>query len=364
MRFVAFLLLSVPLVYAGEVPGSGGLWSIAQDERLGDAKIAPHLGRQALWLRNNTHVLAAGERFVDGTIEFDLAPLENGRFFAVDFRYQGFDAYENVYFRPFKSGEFDALQYAPRINGGSTWQLYPEFSAAAEYPPDRWTHIRLEVSGALLEVFVGDAKEPTLRVPRLRGEVDGGGVVVWARVNNGPKQWAAAVSNFRVTPRNPTSLEGEVGEPPKGFLTAWQLAEEVHDAKDPVLALPALSGWKSVGVEESGLVNLNRRLARSRGRKTAYLRTTIHADAAESKLLHLGYSDDVTVFLNGNALYAGRNGWESRYPGFLGLLDPNLETVALRLNPGDNELIIAVTDDQRFGWGVAARVAALPSAPD
>ncbi len=166
----------VPLSGA-EVAGSRGRWSISQAERLTDAKLAPYLGREALWLRNNTHVAAVGADFTDGTIELDFAPMPDGRFFAVDFRYQNFSAHENVYFRPFKSGNFDALQYAPRIKS-STWQLYPEFSAAAEYPQGEWTHIRLEVSGSMLEVFAGEVKEPTLVVPRMRGEVDSGGIVL------------------------------------------------------------------------------------------------------------------------------------------------------------------------------------------
>lgn len=364
MRFVLSLLFFGSFIHGGTVPGSNGRWSISQDERLGDAKVAPFQGRSALWLKNNTHVVAAGEEFVDGTIEFDLAPMENGRFFAVDFRYRNFNAYENIYLRPMKSGEFDALQYSPRINGGSTWQIYPEFSAAAEYPQGQWTHVRLEVSGSVLEAFIGDAKEPTLRVPRLRADVDAGQVVVWARVNNQPTQWAAAISNFRVTPRKPTTVKAKAGEAPAGFLTDWQVAKEIHDAKDAAFILPALSEWKSVAVEESGLVNLNRHLKRSRGRKTAYVRTTILSAAAETRQLHLGFSDDVTVFLNGKALYAGRNGWESRYPGFLGLLDPNMEAIFLPLKAGKNELVIAVTDDQRFGWGLAARTSGARAVSD
>ena len=359
-RCLLMIALSTSLAFGAEVPGTGGRWSIGQAERLGDAKIAPYLGRDALWLRNNTHVTAAGPEFVDGTIEFDLARMDHGRFFAVDFRYQSLTAYENVYFRPPKSGEFDALQYAPRINGSATWQIYPEHSAAAEYPTGQWIHIRLEVKGSSLEVFVGEKKEPNLRVERLRGDVDKGKVVLWARVNNEPKMWAAAVSNVRISPRKPASAApAAVGAPPADALADWQLASEVHNTEGCVLELPALTGWKSVGVEESGLVNVNRHVAKARNRRTAYLRTRVSADGAETRLLHIGYSDDVTVFLNGKPLYSGENGWESRYPGFLGLVNTDSETVVLPLERGENELIVAVSDDQRFGWGLLARMSSL-----
>ena len=343
-----------------EVSGSEGAWSIGQAERLQDAKVAPYLGRDALWLKNNTHVLATGPEFADGTIEFDLAPMERGRFVAVDFRYQSFTAHENVYIRPKKSGEFDALQYTPRL-GGSTWQLYPEFNAPAEYPLGQWTPIRMEIRGSSLEIFVGEGKEPNLQIGRMRGEVTSGGVVFWARVNDSPKEWAAAISNVRITPiEGPPAALKVAASPPADALSDWQIASEVHEASGPVFDLPSLSGWRSVGAEESGLVNVTRHIDRTRGRRTAYLRTTLRAAGAETRLLHLGYSDDVTIFLNGEPIFAGSNGWESRYPGYLGYARPGNDTVVLRLKPGDNELVAALSDDQRFGWGLSARTSAIP----
>jgi hypothetical protein len=109
-------------------------------------------------------------------------------------------------------------------------------------------------------------------------------------------------------------------------------------------------------VEESGLVNLNRALGPVRGRWTGLARTIVKALAAQTVLLELGYSDDVTVFLNGELAYTGVNGFESRHPEYMGFVKPEYETVALKLRPGDNELVLAVTDDQRFGWGFIARL--------
>ncbi len=73
-------------------------------------------------------------------------------------------------------------------------------------------------------------------------------------------------------------------------------------------------------------------------------------------LLELGYSDDVTVFLNGEPVYSGVNGFEGRHPEYLGFVKPEYENVFLKLRRGDNELVLAVTDDQRFGWGFIARL--------
>jgi hypothetical protein len=110
-----------------------------------------------------------------------------------------------------------------------------------------------------------------------------------------------------------------------------------------------------VTAEESGLVNLNRLFpARpQQGRFTAFLRTTITAPAARRVPAGIGYSDDVTVFVNGEAVYAGVNGWESRMPGFASFVDPRFERVWLPLRAGANEIVLAVTDDQLFGWGAS-----------
>jgi hypothetical protein len=71
--------------------------------------------------------------------------------------------------------------------------------------------------------------------------------------------------------------------------------------------------------------------------------------------LELGYSDDVVVWLNGALLFRGINGFNSRYPGFLGLVVPAAEHLGLPLRAGDNSLVIAV-GGRTFGWGLKARV--------
>ena len=103
-------------------------------------------------------------------------------------------------------------------------------------------------------------------------------------------------------------------------------------------------------------MNLNRALGPVRGRWTGFARTIVKAREARTVLLELGYSDDVTVFLNGELAYTGVNGFESRHPEYMGFVKPEHENVALKLRPGDNEIVLAVTDDQRFGWGFIARL--------
>jgi hypothetical protein len=64
----------------------------------------------------------------------------------------------------------------------------------------------------------------------------------------------------------------------------------------------------------------------------------------------------VTVFLNGEPVYFGVNGFESRHPEYVGFVKPEYENVTLNLRAGANEITLAVTDGQRFGWGFVARL--------
>lgn len=341
------------------VEGSEGQWYVEDAARAGDARVEEeYLGRRALMLRNNTHVLRPGVEFTDGTIEFDVAPTERGNFVGILFRRESFTNQENVYLRIHRSGLYNAVQYAPRLQGSSTWQLYPEFNAAADLPRNRWTHVRVEVRGQRLEVYVGEKAGPALVVPRLRGPARKGAVAFWGRVNEQPTLWAAGLSNISIRPSAPAQGEADAARPapPAGTLRSWELAGPVQAAPaGAVRDLPKLSEWRAAEAEESGLVNINRVLKAGRGRWTAFARTNIKSAEARAALLELGYSDDVSVFLNGQLVYTGVNGFESRHPEYMGFVKPEYENVTLNLRHGDNELVLAVTDDQRFGWGFIAR---------
>jgi len=338
------------------VEGSKDQWYVEGAARAGDARMAEFLGRPSLWLRNSTQVMQSGVEFVDGTIEFDLAPMDQGNFVGIIFRRASFGDHENIYLRLHRSGLFNAVQYAPRMNFSPTWQLYPEFNAVANFPRNRWTHVRVEVRPAGMEIYVDNQTKPVLVVPRLRGTTDKGAVSFWGRVNEKPAEWAAAISNISIRPTPANN-----GRPPRpaslaGIITSWELGGPLKAESGSVNRIPEIKEWIAVEAEESGLVNINRALRRATSRSTAFAKTTLKAPEARTVRLEIGYSDDVTVFLNGEAIYSGINGFESRHPEYLGFAKLGNESVFLKLRPGNNDLVLAVTDDQRFGWGFIARL--------
>jgi hypothetical protein len=164
---------------------------------------------------------------------------------------------------------------------------------------------------------------------------------------------------------------------PPGTLTRWSLSPSYDAlARDLERPLPASEiaaiRWQDVEAEPPGFVVLYRyreaphprvtfqgdfskRLEPQPGMKVVYARTILAADRDEVKKLSLGYSDDVSVFLNGRILYRGRSAQGFRDPGFLGIVNPENDAVYLPLKRGRNELILAVSE-LGGGWGFICRL--------
>ena len=79
----------------------------------------------------------------------------------------------------------------------------------------------------------------------------------------------------------------------------------------------------------------------------------IYAEADKTLKLNLGYSDYVSVFLNGRLLFSGASPYQGRDPSFLGIVG-FFDTVYLPLQKGDNELLLAVAE-LSGGWGFKAQ---------
>lgn len=157
-------------------------------------------------------------------------------------------------------------------------------------------------------------------------------------------------------------------EPPCGVLTEWEvsppfcpntLAPENFPANRSWRAL----AWTQVRSDPSGLVDLGRLVpSRPEGATRIWARTTLRADGKETRPLRLGYSDALSLFLNGRILLQGRI-----TPGPAGSAPaspPGCEsTVYLPLEPGANELAIAISATPA-GWAFTGRdLAAIHLAP-
>ncbi|MEO8574121.1 MAG: hypothetical protein ABI481_09135 [Pyrinomonadaceae bacterium] len=89
--------------------------------------------------------------------------------------------------------------------------------------------------------------------------------------------------------------------------------------------------------------------------KVVYALTTIESPREQVKKLSIGYSDDVSVFVNGKILYRGRSAQNFRDPAFLGIISPENDAVYIPLKKGRNELMLAVSE-LGGGWGFICRL--------
>jgi len=319
-----------------------------------------HLGRPSVRLGGGSALLK-DVQFQDGTIEVDVSGKTSGFAFLV-FRATTANDGEDVYLRMGLSGTPDAVQYMPMYGGLGAWKLYhgPGYTASAAFDAKAWTHLRVDVEGRRATVFVGDATVPTMVVPELEGARSVGAIGVFEGTPGGSSD-SVLFSNFRYTPRAPVVAPMAAAPSTNaGVIRHWSLSAAVPlDRSARIDSLPAIvrtdrKRWQSVDAERDGILNIARYRTMAGARTLVVARTVIHAERPELRRLDFGYSDDVTMFLNGRPLYGGRNGYQARYPSSLGLMTAD-DAVYLPLRAGDNELLLAVAE-VFGGWGIRAQL--------
>ncbi len=291
----------------------------------------------------------------DGILEVDIkVPSREVRSYpGFIFRMDSPADAERVYLRPHRAPLYDdAVQYAAVFNGIAGWQLYAGEGATAStaIPIGEWFTLRLEISGDRARVLLDG--QPVLDVGNLRHGARSGGFGLI-----GPGDGSAVFSDFRWAAADDLDLGPvtPVLEPP-GVITTWQLSNAMAFGDLDPNRLPDLGAltWTEVESEPSGLVDIARHVAPSvAGPPTVVARTTLHADVARTMVLQLGYSDRVTVFLDGQPVYRAVSDYRSRDSGFLGVVGP-FDSIYLPLSKGDHELALQVTETFG-GWGFLCR---------
>lgn len=342
-------------------------------ELQGEAKVAEYQGRKAIRLDGGAAIVK-DFTMRDGVIDVDVATTAKRGFFGFDARIDNDGRnMEEIYLRPHQSGYPDAIQYTPVFNTGRNWQLYngPWFTAGVDIPKNEWFHMRLEVTGAQAKLYVKDMDKPALEMTDLKTGIQQGQVALMDLFGE------TFFSNFEVRTTPDVAWQRHLPSMPPGTLTKWSISPS-YDALQRNLEKPltpaeiAATQWQDVEAEPPGKVALYRyrdaphphvtfqsdfstRLQPQPGMKLLYARTLIESDRDQLKKLEIGYSDDVTVFLNGQPLWRGRSAQGFRDPRFLGIVNPENDAVYLPLKKGSNELVLAVSE-LGGGWGFICRL--------
>jgi hypothetical protein len=358
------------------IPADSPRWDLQQQ-----AKVTEHLGRKCLMMEGGAAVLKDFE-MGDGVLDVDVATAAKRGFFGFDVRIDRDGVnYEEIYLRPHKSGLPDAIQYTPVLNTGRNWQIYngPGFTAAVDIPKEEWFHLRLEVTGAQAKLYVKNTDQPALLMNDLKSGVQKGQIALFVLTGT------TYFSNFEVRTTPDAPWERNLPPMPANTLTHWSISPAydglARNLEEP-LTRPESDAiqWQDVEAEAPGFVVLYRyrqaphpvvtfqgdfskRLDPQPGMKVLYARTTIHSDRDQVKKLEIGYSDDVSVFLNGQILYRGRSAQSFRDPGFLGIVNPENDAVYLPLKKGSNELMLALSE-LGGGWGFICRLVDLGTKPN
>ncbi|MBT3244848.1 MAG: hypothetical protein HN352_17010 [Bacteroidetes bacterium] len=296
--------------------------------------------------------------FTNGTIELDLYVTGQRSFPGLIFRMQDSGDYELFYIRPHKLDglNHDALQYTPVFHNVSCWQLYHGEGYTKEIlmPSNKWVHVRLEVSGQTAQVFVGAEEEPSLFIHQLELPMKAGSIGVY-----GPANGTAYFANFKYSDHLPDVAPAHPKPKVPGVISDWSISSPMSSNLVDPYSLPSGSQlddltWKSVQSDPGGLVNLSRELVRNPTQPGWVIaKTTITAEQAGLHRFGLGYSDLVSVFLNGEAVFTGVSTFRSRDPSFAGLVGYNDE-LHLKLRKGDNELCLLIGENMG-GWGFMLR---------
>lgn len=332
----------------------------------GGARIEEHKGMRAIRMRTG-RAIRRDVSLQDGTIEFDMAVTPRRSFVFVQFRIAEDAEYEDVYFRPHKSSLPDAIQYAPVWHGESNWQLYhgPGGTAPYTFAHGEWIHVRLVLEGRRAAIFVGDGDTPEMEL-RLARDPAPGYLAFSSFVPDGGAtdggEPAASFANVVVRPghtpyRFPPPAADSV---PAGLVTRWQLSPAFKTEPGPVIELPralltSRSRWPAFGAEPNGILVIGRHMAKPETQAGTVARLVLRAPAAALQPMQLGYSDHVTVFVNGRPLFAGDAHYSFDRPRQDGLIGLWQSTVWLPLVRGDNEVLLIVSDGFG-GWGLTARL--------
>lgn len=309
--------------------------------------------------------------FGNGTIEYDVE-LTGPGFPGINFRMDADQQNgENFYIRSFGKVTPDVrttLQYAPISKGMSMWDLTDEYQTGATLVETGWNHVKLVVSGRQLKAYVNDMSKPALIVPELESPEKSGGISLSGAVN---------YANLVIKPDVTEGLNPEAGynlvTHDTRYLRNWLVSEPIQlpFGKEPVIGVQSTYGktgraelpdsttrWSPVSAGSRNMVNLSGRYAHKDGevRLMAWLKTSIQSSKAQERLLNLGFSDEVWVFVNGQFLYADKNYFgtpQQKYPAGRCTIDNT--TIRLPLKEGNNEILIGLAN-YFYGWGIIARL--------
>ena len=302
--------------------------------------------------------------FQNGIIEFELKSSPERSFFYVYFRKQSAAESEVVYIRNHKSNAPDTIQYSPVYQGRSAWQLYHGESgtASATLPDKSWVKVKLEIMHSRLSMWIGDNPEPNIKDMALTGSNKAGGVSFRGFIPRGSAaKQTAVIRNITIQHATPLDSVAEKTEQSKpGFISNFKVspAFAVTSKFSPVIPQKMVAqDWQPLTTDSHGKLELLRHRKIPQGARAWAVAADaiLNAKRPTACRLNVGFSDAITLELNGKTqlfLDASYRYSDRRQQG---LMHASQASVFLNLNEGDN-MIRAIVSDSFGGWGLQAQM--------
>lgn len=241
-------------------------------------------GRQAIRMTTTTQgddagfALLPGTDFQDGTIEADIAVkvtrppgARTPGFTGIAFRAKPDGSeYELFYMRP-KNALSDnqsmrnhTVQYCA-VPGYGWYKLRREwpfvYESYAEIEPEKWTKVKIEVTGRMAKLYVNGSEKPSLVVAGLKSGSLRGAVGLWGYAGE-----ESYFSNLRITPAAPAPIRNgsdatgtwdlKVASDAIGFEASLKLARDGTKVRGtleagPGEAIPVTGTWREGYIELS-----------------------------------------------------------------------------------------------------------------
>lgn len=359
---IATLLFSLNLpraVFAEAIAPDDPAWRFSNDQ----VSVAQIAGRRAIRIESGIAFLDE-IRLENGTVEFDVYVSGERAFVYLLFRGQSENEYEDLYLRPHKSDLPDALQYSPVFQRRSAWQLYhgERGTAATPIPHEEWVPVRLELTGPRAEVWVGGSDEPAMVVNELGRDPAPGWIAFRGFVPaNSSAKYSAYFSNLRVT-LDDSEFDVPDMDPEfaPGQIVDWRVSPAFDAPPGPIHDLPegmSESGWSVPPTQADGSMEFLRWRKIPDGSRhwVVAADTTLRSPRAQTCALHLGFSDEITLFVNGQPILYQDASYRFDGPRQQGVMHGDQVVAYLPLRTGDNA-VRAFIGDRFGGWGLSARL--------
>lgn len=298
-------------------------------------------GKMALHLKKHEMAILKKGEYSNFVLEYDVAGESMP---GLGFRAKDLRNYEYMYFRVMNGGKKTAIQYYPVYNGAHGWMVYnyPHFESGAEIKTKEWFHVKMEVFGDKMRLFVNGQEQPNIETELLRTDIKKGSIFLKTSFANG------YFANFTIKELK-KDFSSSFNKPSEKYISTWKISEQIEVEMNAQFSfyknyekIKNEDKWKTIWADDYGNVNFAKEFEVPKG--TVIAKTIIKSESEKEVELLFDYTHEAYIVLNGTTLFYGK---EFDTDNFMRMMDGE-EKLKLKLKKGENELVFMIGSD--FSW--------------